>query len=552
MALYIPLISKFKQNNFSYYGDVLANFDYDLTDKLNTKLTVGHNYQETVLDNSEAGGTGIIIPGLYQAWNLSNPTLPYNLNNRSYRKNMHSLLGSLDLAYDNYLFLNASARYELSSVLPLANQDYFYPSLGISFVPTKAFDGLADNKVLNYLKLAASISRTGNSSAISYYDVYSRGRLGSGFPYSNGDLSFVIDTAPTDVNIKPEFTTKKEVGLIFALFQNRITFDGAVYREDTEDLITRATTSNASGITSNLINIGKLKNTGLELNVNVVPVKTRDFKWDVGFSYTTNKTIVEKLTDDAKSVRLAGNNFVGVYADEGQELSVIKGIVYERDDQGRIIVDASTGLPNITSTQEILGRTTPKYIMGLTSNISFKGFKVGVVMDYRTGHKFYSGTLQGYTFNGLNVASAGFDRTQPYIVPNSSYMDTNGNYVANTNIAIYQNNLDAGTTDPQTALQNYFAGSRYNQVADNFVLDATAFKVREISLSYSFSKDLLGERINDLTIGLHARNPFYKFADENKGYGDPETAFDPRYRGLANAQQYPNLKTFGANVSVTF
>lgn len=544
--------NKYKQNNFTYYGDFLANFDYDLTDKLNSKLTLGHNYQETQLDNSEAGGTGIKIPGIYQPWNLSNPTLPYNLNNRTYRKNMHSLLGSLDLAYDNYLYLNASARYEMSSVLPLDNRNYFYPSVGISFIPTKAFDALGDNNVLNYLKLAASISRTGNSSAISYYDVYSRGRLGSGFPYDNGDLSFVIDTAPTDKNIKPEFTTKKEFDLVFALFNNRITFDGAVYQEDTDDLITRATTSNASGITSNLINIGKLKNTGIELNLNVVPVKTRDLKWDIGLNYTTNKTIVEKLTEDAKSVRLAGNNFVGIYADEGQELSVIKGIVYERDSEGRIIVDRVTGLPNITSTQEILGRTTPKYILGLTSNFSYKGIKVGVVMDYRTGHKFYSGTLQGFTFNGLNMASAGFDRTQPYIVPNSSYMDANGNYVANTSIAIYQNNLTQGTTDPQTALQNYFGGSRYNQVADNFVLDATAFKVREISVSYSLPREIIGEKINDLTIGLHARNPFYKFADENKGYGDPETAFDPRYRGLANPQQYPNLKTFGGNVSITF
>ena len=89
-------------------------------------------------------------------------------------------------------------------------------------------------------------------------------------------------------------------------------------------------------------------------------------------------------------------------------------------------------------------------------------------------------------------------------------------------------------------------------MADNFVLDATAFKVREISLSYTFPNSLTGDKIKNLTIGVHARNPFYKFADENKGYGDPETAFDPRYRGLSNAGQYPNLKTFGGSVSLTF
>jgi outer membrane receptor protein involved in Fe transport len=102
-----------------------------------------------------------------------------------------------------------------------------------------------------------------------------------------------------------------------------------------------------------LINVGKLKGTGIEANLNFTPIKNQDLRWDIGVSYTSNKTVVTKLTDDAKSVRLAGNSFMGVYADEGQELSVIKGIVYERDPEGRIVVDASTGLPNITSTQEI-------------------------------------------------------------------------------------------------------------------------------------------------------------------------------------------------------
>ncbi|WP_260394401.1 hypothetical protein [Elizabethkingia anophelis] len=58
--------------------------------------------------------------------------------------------------------------------------------------------------------------------------------------------------------------------------------------------------------------------------------------------------------------------------------------------------------------------------------------------------------------------------------------------------------------------------------------------------------------INALTVGIHARNPFQKYSKENKGYNDPETAFDPRYRGLANAGQYPEYRTYGANITITF
>ena len=85
-------------------------------------------------------------------------------------------------------------------------------------------------------------------------------------------------------------------------------------------------------------------------------------------------------------------------------------------------------------------------------------------MDYRTGHKFFSGTLQGYTFNGLNPNSAGFDRNTPYIVPNSVYM-SNGAYVVNTNKPIYANstnNPNSSGYSPVDAIANYFGGSSYN------------------------------------------------------------------------------------------
>ncbi|AQW90117.1 SusC/RagA family TonB-linked outer membrane protein [Elizabethkingia anophelis] len=541
---------KYNTTLANYYGDLMANFNYDLTDDLNMMLNVGHNYQEWRTNNMSAGGTGIQIPGIYQVWNLSNPAQPYSLNNKSFFRNQHALFANLDLNYKSFLFLNASARYELTSVLPKNSNGYFYPSVGVSFVPTKAFNFLKDNSVLNYLKVALNYSRIGQSSAISTYSIYDRPSLGSGYPYGTGPLSFVINQSPTDQNIRPEFTTKKEVNLSFSLFKDRISFDGAYYQEDTDDLITNATTSNTTGLTQRLFNIGKLKGKGYELNLNLVPIKSNDFKWDLGLSMSHQKTIITKLTDDAKSVRLAGNSFLGLYADEGEELTIIKGIAYQRDPQGRIIVDSNTGLPQVTSTQEKFGRTTPKYIFGLTTNISFKGFRLSAVMDYRTGHKFYSGTLQGFTFNGLNIASA-VDRSQPYIVPNSSYKDGSGNYVSNTSIPIYNNSN--GKTNPQAALENYFGGASYNTVSDNYVLDATAFKVREIALSYTFPKSALGTTgINALTVGVHARNPFQKYSKENKGYNDPETAFDPRYRGLANAGQYPEYRTYGANITITF
>ena len=131
-----------------------------------------------------------------------------------------------------------------------------------------------------------------------------------------------------------------------------------------------------------------------------------------------------------------------------------------------------------------------------------------------------------------------------------------GSYVANTDLPIYAttyNNPNSASYSPVTGLESLFGGANYNTVGDNFVLDATAFKIREISVSYTLPRMLLANTgINELTFGVHARNPFQKYAKENKGYNDPETSFDPRYRGLANPGQYPEIKTYGANVSITF
>ncbi|MCL1674025.1 SusC/RagA family TonB-linked outer membrane protein [Elizabethkingia meningoseptica] len=546
---------KYDTNLANYYGDFIATFNYDLAQDLGMIFNVGHNYQEWRSNYMSAGGTGLQAPGIYQVWNLTNPAAPTSLNNRSYFRNMHSFFANLDLNYKSFLFLNAAARYESTSILPVNNRSYFYPTVGVSFVPTKAFNFMKNGSVLNYLKVAANISRVGQSSAIDIYSVNDVSLLAGGYPYSGGPFSFILNTTPTDKDIRPEFTTKKEVNLSFALFNDRVSFDGALYQEDTDDLITRASTSNASGITSRLFNIGKLRGTGFELNLNLVPVKTKDFRWDLGLSLSHQKTVIKKLTDDVKSIPLYSASWYGVYAEEGKELFNLKGIAYQKDDQGRIIVNPTTGLPQVTSTQEDFGRVMPKYIAGLTTTITYKGFRLSAVMDYRTGHKFFSGTLQGYTFNGLNPNSAGFDRNTPYIVPNSVYM-SNGAYVVNTDRPIYANstnNPNSSGYSPVDALANYFGGSSYNSVAENFIFDATAFKIREVALSYTFDRKLLHNTgVNNLTIGVHARNPFEKYAKENRGYNDPETSGNVSYKGIAVNSQYPAVRSYGFDLTVTF
>jgi TonB-linked SusC/RagA family outer membrane protein len=544
--------SSYSQSSASqskYYGDLLVNFNYDLTDDLNMKLNLGHNFQNFSYNTTSAGGTGLIIPNLYQIWNLSNPTNPYNLDNTRGSYNSQAVFANLDLGFKDYLFLTATARNEWNSVLPEGERSYFFPSVGVSFIPTKAFD--FGGETLSYLKLYGNISGTANASSVGNYSIRNYFGLGAGFPFTpSGGLSFLVPTSQTDQNIRPEKVSKKEVGLSFGLFNNRILLNGAVYQDDTTDMITNRTTSAASGIGSLLTNVGKLRNRGIDADITVTPLKSQDFRWDIGANFTTYEMEVLDVAPDTDRVAIGGTTLVGIYAIKGMKGLQLMGTDFVRDDQGRVIVDATTGRPSVTSTLQNLGTVNSKYQWGFNTSINYKGFKLTATADWRIGGKITTEILQNMAFNGTLPDSGNFDREAGFIMPNSSYL-SGGQYVNNTNV-FYQ--IAGGTGNSLYDGVEYYYQQQFGTVGANQVVSASYFKLREVALSYTFSSDVLGNSgINSLTLGVHARNPFVKYSDSNKNYVDPESAYTTgNAQGYATVGQYPSIKSYGFSVNVNF
>ncbi|WP_185290480.1 SusC/RagA family TonB-linked outer membrane protein [Chryseobacterium lactis] len=545
------IVSSYNQSNSDqtkYYGDLLVNFNYDLTDDLNLKLNLGHNFQNFSYTNTSAGGTGIIIPGLYQVWNLANPATPYTLDNTRGSYNSQAVFANLDLGYKDYLFLTATARNEWNSVLPSGNRSYFFPSVGLSFVPTKAFD--FGGNVLNYMKIYASVMGTANASSVANYSIRNYFGLGTGFPFTpSSGLSFLSPTSQTDRNIRPEKVSKKELGITLGFLDNRILLNGSVYQDDTTDMITNRTTSTSSGIANVLTNIGKLRNRGIDADITVTPIRKQDFKWDVGVNFTTYQTEILEVAPDTDRVSIGGTSLVGVYAVKGEKGLVLMGTDFVRDDQGRIIVNASTGRPSVTSTLQNLGRINPKYTFGFNTSLNYKGIKLSATADWRVGGVMTSETIQNMAYNGL-LEESGFDRSTGFIMPNSVYL-SNGQYVPNTTVS-YQYNGQTG--NPLYDGVEYYYQQQFNTVGSNQVVSASYFKIREIALSYSFSADMLkNSGLTGLTIGVHARNPFVKFSDSNRNYADPESAYTTgNAQGYASSSQYPAIKSYGVSVNVNF
>ena len=529
------------------YSDLIFNFNYDLNQDLNLKFNVGNNIQDRTYRITSQGGDNLDVPGFYHITNVLNPSNPSSLDNRLVQTRRVAGFLNVDLDYKNYLFLNATSRMEQFSAVKSA---YSYPSVGVSFIPTKALDGVKSD-VLNYLKVNASYTRVGNTTAVGAYQTNDLAVLPSGFPFGSlGSLAY--NSAPTDPNIRPEFVTTAEFGAQVGLFNDKINLEVSYYVAKTSDMITRATSSSGSGNSSLLTNIGDLENKGFEIDLGFSPIKTKDFKWDVKTNYSTAKTKIIALAAGATSVNLLSNSEVGIFAEVGEEFPLIKGTAFVRDPNGSIVVNAN-GTPQKTSTFEKLGKGTPDFIFGFTNSFDYKGVKLTIVGDYRTGASAYSEAKRLLLFTGGDLETAGFDRTLGYVVPNSVQVSGTG-FVANTTPALGPN---------YASTLNYFTTTHRTTGEANMV-DAAALKIREIALSYSLPKtitDKLG--LQSFRLGINARNPFVFLADgsflkaknggANNGYFDPEASFSGgNAQGYANVGQYPTTRTFGASINLTF
>jgi TonB-linked SusC/RagA family outer membrane protein len=531
----------------SVYDDLMLNLDYKLTNSIGMKSNFGFNIQDNYRTVTTQGGTGLKIPGWYNIVNVIKPDNPSTLQNAYYQTRKVAGFANFDFDYNNYLFLNLTGRVENTSTVA---SSFFYPSAGISFVPTTAIEGMKDKKALNYLKLYANYSRTGNTTSVGPYATTDIAVVAAGFPYANNSsiLAFRPRTNGVDPKITPEFVTSNEAGLQATLFNNRVTFDGSYYINTTDKLITNATTSTPSGLQTLLSNTGKLENKGYEFNIGLTPFKSeKGFNWNIKAGYTHYKTIVKDISDGVDEVNLLSSSSVGIFAVKGEEYPLIKGTTFATDSDGHVIVGAN-GVPQIDSTFKTLGKANPDFIINLSNTFSYKGISLSAVADYRSGHSIYSSTYNSMLFAGYTVDSAEFDRTQGYLFPNS---------VVNTSVPstpVYATNTVAITP---ANLATYY--STLSSVGQNSIVDAATLKIREISLSYTIpSKFLKSTGITSCKFGINARNPFTIFLQNGKGmknlgYTDPEASVSGNgIPGYSNVGQYPTTKTYGFNLNITF
>jgi TonB-linked SusC/RagA family outer membrane protein len=521
-------------------NDFMITARKNFSNGFNTSLLLGHNVRArrvttTEAQTNEAGG--LVIPGFYNLSNSRGPIASFNsLSNRR----IVGVYADLNISYRNFLSLEATARKDWSSTLPKDQNSFFYPSVSAAFVFSELLKESAVGNWLPYGKLRASWARVGNdANPYLLQTYYEKTTIAGNF----GSTVFPLGTVPGytygnqigNPNLKPELTTAFEVGAELGLLQNRLNLDFSYYQNNSRDQIIPVPIAPSAGFTSRVVNAGLVENRGIELGVRATPVRTASgFTLELYGTYTRNRNKVSGL--DVDQISLGGLGGMAIVAANGRTYGTFYTQDLLRDDQGRVVVDTASGLPELTPTAVYLGSYNPDYLASVGMNLTYKGFSLGILFDTKQGGYFYSRTKDILAFVGASAETAEGDRAG-YVFPNSVYMDEQtGKYVANTTI----------TFDPES----YFTGG---MPPGQHVIDASYIKLREANLTYAFPKALLGNTpFGSASISLFGNNLWLRTAKENR-YADPEI----NSAGAGNLQGFdftaqPSVRNYGVNLRVTF
>src|SRR4030095_5638109 len=212
---------------------------------------------------------GLVIPKLYSLSNSANPiNAPTEIEQRV---EVGGVFAGATFPYDDMFILDATARVDKSSTLPADNNTFFYPSVSAGFIFSKLLTGMP---WLNFGKVRLNYAEVGSPAPWDYItDSYDKPT-----PFGSVPLFSVSNTKKNE-ELKPERTRSYEAGLELSVLKNRVGLDLTFYKTNTIDQIIPVSISAATGNTTRIINAGNVENKGVEVSLNLTPVKNQDFTW---------------------------------------------------------------------------------------------------------------------------------------------------------------------------------------------------------------------------------------------------------------------------------
>ncbi len=517
---------RFRETN----ADILVSATKTFGD-FGVDLTAGGNQMYRRSDLNSVQVQDFVVRGLYTVMNGRVKDPLYNLSERA----VNSVYGSAEFSYKNYLYVNATVRNDWFSTLSPENRSIMYPSVSLSYVFSESFKNLPE--WLRFGKLRAAYAEVGSDTDVGpYSNNLFYGINANLFANPAGALQPVggsLGTTLPNPNLRPMRASEKELGLELKLFKSRVNLDFAVYQKLTTDQIVSAQISDASGFVTTLINSGKSQTNGVEMLLNLVPIKRAGFQWDftVNGSYNISK-VLSLLTDkEGERITVGTHVFNGELRQVvGQEMGQIYGFGFRRDAQGRMMFGGN-GIPLRTTDLISYGSALPKWVGGFTNTFNYKGINLSFLIDFKLGNKMLSGTNFNAVRHGLHKMT----------------LDGRDGGVLGVGVN------DKGETNAVKApVQDYWSVVRSLALIEPIVYDGGFWKLRQISLGYDVMRFLPKTLpIKGAKLSLVANNVLLlkKWIDNI----DPET-FGYSSDNLVGMEStgLPSTRSFGFNLNLKF
>ena len=504
----------------SSFGELNSEFlvtaKQDFTEKLNFVANIGGNLSKRTSEGMLVRGTDFKVPTKFFLNNIR--TIGATEESPLAIKKVSSLYGSINLSFDNFLYIDVASRNDWSSTLSKDNRSYMYNSASVAAVINQFIDPSQD--FFNFIKVRASLAQVGNDT-----DPYQINQTFS-VP-GNGYLGLTTLGFPNvklNDNLKAETVTSSEFGIELSMLDNKLTLDVSIYDMSTEDLIFDIPVPAATGFLFSRENIGKVSNKGVEIALGASLIKMNDFSWDTSLFYSKNENTVEELTDglDSFVYNASTDNNIFVKATKGGSIGDIYGKIVTGE------VDA-TGAPlGSDSPTELLGNAQPDWLGGWSNTIKYKDFSMSFLIDARMGGQIYSQTSAALDGNGISKRSL-------------QYRDTG---VTLTGI---NTGTGAANTENITG-QEYW--SALSSISGNYIYDQDNIRLRELSIGYNIP-NVSSIGLQSASIQLVGRNLFflYKSADDI----DPEAMLGTSIgvQGMSH-NAMPTLRSLGLNLTLNF
>ena len=532
-------LSKNSSRDFNYNMQQLLNYLKRIGKHEITAL-LGHEYYNKKFEYLSASGYNFGIDGTHELATVLNKNANPNSYNRVYNNEGYIFRGMY--SFDNKYYGSVSYRRDASSHFAKENRWGNFWSVGGAWIVSK--EDFFNVPWVNSLKFKASVGSQGNDKIGN--DIHGYYLHSDAYSIVNNDNEVAYQWRQKGTkDITWETNTNWNTGLEFELFKGRLNGSFDYFYRKTVDMLFTLNPPPTIGYTSYVVNLGDMRNSGIELVLQGTLIRKKDFQWDVNFNISHVKNKVLRLPESVKKMNVEGYDgytdldisfvskykyfraeglslytwylpkFAGLDAETGESL-FYKDII---DDAGNITGQETTK-DQSQATDYLIGDALPSFYGGLGTSFSYRGFDFSINTNFQIGGKVYD-----YTYQVL-MHSSGTTATTWHTDIFKAWTPENKN-----------------TDVPRLMLAETYS---QNPRSDRFITSASYLNIQNINLGYTLPSKLT-RKYNIEGIRVY-------FSGENLFYFAARQGLDPRFtlKGYTNPELSSPLRTVSGGISLTF